>query len=141
VTPVADLGELVAASAVVSVHTPLIAGVTERTVRREHLERLPAFATFLNTSRGAIVDEADLAAVLADRPDLTAVLDVTVEEPLPPEHPLQHLSNVVLTGHNAGSVGTESFRLGAHAVDRVLEWVEHGRLAQPLGFAEASRRA
>lgn len=141
VTPVAELGDLFAGSALVSVHTPLIAGVTERTVRREHLERLPAFATFLNTSRGAIVDEPDLAAVLTARPDLTAVLDVTVEEPPPPEHPLQHLPNVVLTGHSAGSVGSESLRLGAFAVDRVLEWVEHGRVGGALGRDEALRRA
>lgn len=136
-----DLGALFERSAVVSVHTPLIPGVTERTVRGEHLDRLPCFATLINTSRGPIIDEPAMVQVLTRRPDLTAVLDVTDHEPLAQDDPLQHLSNVVLTGHTAGSVGSECFRLGASAVDRVLEWLRNGSVAQSVGRGEAAVRA
>ena len=44
-------------------------------------------ATFINTARGAIVREDELADVLIGRPDLWAVLDVLVNEPPAPEAP------------------------------------------------------
>ncbi|MBQ9131854.1 MAG: hydroxyacid dehydrogenase [Clostridia bacterium] len=76
--------------------------------------RMRPYATFLNTGRGAQVVEADLVQVLTDRPDLTAVLDVTYPEPPAPGHPFYTLPNCVLTPHIAGSLANETQRMAAY---------------------------
>ncbi|MFF3501062.1 hydroxyacid dehydrogenase [Streptomyces sp. NPDC003247] len=115
-TRLTELTELFARSLVLSVHTPLIPGRTEKMVGADLLRRLPTGATLINTARGAIVDEEALTSVLADRPDLFAILDVTAEEPPAPESPLYTLPNVMLTGHVAGTVSGERRALGRLAV-------------------------
>ena len=76
--------------------------------------RMRAGATFLNTGRGAQVVEEDLARVLAERTDLTAVLDVTYPEPPAEGHPFYTLPNCILTPHTAGSAGREVERMGLY---------------------------
>ena len=58
--------------------------------------------------------EADLIKVLTDRPDLTAILDVTFPEPPEAGSPLYSLPNCILTPHIAGSAGNEVRRMGRY---------------------------
>jgi len=67
-------------------------------------------AYLINTSRGPIVEERALIEVLKNRKIAGAALDVYDEEPLPDEHPLRKLDNVVLTPH-LGYVTVENYRL------------------------------
>ncbi len=76
--------------------------------------RMKPYATFINTGRGAQVVEAELAAVLAERPDLYAILDVTYPEPPAPGHPFYSLPNCILTPHIAGSQGREVWRMSEY---------------------------
>ncbi|XHR30557.1 MAG: hydroxyacid dehydrogenase [Chthoniobacteraceae bacterium] len=110
------LEELFETADVVSCHTPLLAE-TAGMLRKEHFLRMKRYGTFLNTSRGAIVDEAGLVEALRARPDLFAVLDVTWPEPPVPGSPLYELDNVILTPHIAGSKSHECFRLAQYMVD------------------------
>lgn len=71
-------------------------------------------AVFINTGRGAQVVEDDLVRVLQERPDLTALLDVTFPEPPVEDHPFYTLPNCLLTPHIAGSAGDEVARMGAY---------------------------
>lgn len=87
---------------------------TRGMLRREHFASMPPHATFINTGRGATVVEADLASVLAEREDLTALLDVTDPEPVPDESPFFALPNVILTPHIAGSAGLEVRRMAEY---------------------------
>jgi D-3-phosphoglycerate dehydrogenase len=66
-------------------------------------------AYLINTSRGPIVDEAALLAVLRDNKIAGAGLDVFDIEPLPLDHPLRKLDNVVLTPH-LGYVSEQNYR-------------------------------
>lgn len=66
-------------------------------------------AYLINTSRGPIVDERALIDVLTNHKITGAALDVFDEEPLPDEHPLRKLDNVVLTPH-LGYVTVENYR-------------------------------
>jgi phosphoglycerate dehydrogenase-like enzyme len=59
-------------------------------------------AWLFNIGRGAVVDEAALLTALRERRIAGAVLDVFASEPLPPEHPLWTLDNVVVTPHISG---------------------------------------
>ena len=66
-------------------------------------------AYIINTSRGPIIDEAALLAVLRDKKIAGAGLDVFDVEPLPTDHPLRKMDNVVLTPH-LGYVATQNYR-------------------------------
>lgn len=78
-------------------------------------------ATLINTARGSLVDTEALAGHCATG-HLDAVLDVTDPEPLPPDHPLLRLPNVLVTPHLAGSQGHELRRLGEFAVAEVARF-------------------
>lgn len=117
-----SLEELFEISDVVSCHAPLLPE-TEKMIQRHHFESMKSGATFINTARGAVVDEAQMIEALKSRSDIFALLDVT--EPLPPvpDSPLYKLPNVVLTPHIAGSLGTECRRMGklmTEELDRYL---------------------
>jgi phosphoglycerate dehydrogenase-like enzyme len=88
-------------------------------------------ATFVNTARGAIMREPELVAVMRERPDLTALLDVTDPEPPPADSPLRALRNVVVTPHLAGARHREIELLGRVA----LEELERYLAGQPLAWA------
>ena len=74
------------------------------------------YSTFLNTGRGAQVVEDDLVRVLEERPDVTAVLDVTYPEPARDDHKFYSLENCFLTPHIAGSLGNEVHRMSEYMV-------------------------
>lgn len=74
-------------------------------------------AVFINTGRGAQVVEEDLVRILRERPDLTALLDVTYPEPPVDGHPFYTLDNCLLTPHIAGSAGDEVARMGEYMAD------------------------
>ena len=141
VHPSPDLESLFENCLVVSLHTPLIPGVTEGLVGHEQLSRLGVGATFINTSRGAIVDEPALVDVLRERPDLSAVLDVTWPEPPEPTSPLWELPNVQLTGHVAGALGTEALALGDSAVAELRRHLAGESLEYEVTAEVAARRA
>jgi len=107
---------------VVSLHTPH----NERTtgmIRREHFRLMPDGAAFVNTARGACVDEEALIEELSTG-RIFAFLDVTWPEPAAEESPLRSLDNVFLTPHIAGPA---SFRLGKQAVDDIESFTAGGR--------------
>lgn len=109
-------------SDVVSLHTPWLKE-TEGLITGQLLSSMKKNATFINTSRGAIVNEAEMIKVLKDRPDLFAILDVTYPEPPQPGSPLYTLENVILTPHIAGSLSGECQRMGAYMLEELKRFV------------------
>lgn len=87
--------------------------------------RMRRNATFLNTGRGAQVVEQDLIRVLHERPDLTAILDVTMPEPPEAGSLLYTMENVFLTPHIAGSFGDEIARMGEYVVEECTHFMQH----------------
>lgn len=125
---VMGLDDMLAASDIVSVHAPSLPE-THHLISKERLALIRAGATFINTSRGALVDQDALLHRIQEG-TLYAVLDVTTPEVLEPGHPLYSEPNVTLTPHIAGALGVELARLGAAALE------EAGRAArgEPLAF-------
>ena len=103
-TPVAavDLMDAVAEADVVTLHCPL-EEATRAMVNADFLKQMKRTAWLINTARGGLVDEAALAAALADGTIEAAGVDVLVTEPPNPENPLFKLPNVVLAPHNAAA--------------------------------------
>lgn len=125
-----SLDELMGSSDIVTLHPPLNPQ-TAGMITARHLALLRDGATLINTSRGAVVDQAALVAELQTG-RIDAILDVTDPDVLPPGHPLYDLPNVVLTPHISGSMGTEIGRLGSH----IASELNRITLGQPLAFPE-----
>ncbi|MGB9965157.1 D-2-hydroxyacid dehydrogenase [Halobacterium hubeiense] len=75
---------------------------TRNLVDEAVFETLPPESVLVNVARGGVVDTADLVSALRTEHIRGAALDVTDPEPLPEDHPLWTLENVVVTPHTAG---------------------------------------
>jgi len=95
-----DLPELFAVSDVVSLHCPQTKD-NIGFVNRSLLSRMKPEAMLINTARGGLVNEADLAAVLNAGAIRGAGLDVVSVEPIPSDNPLLHARNCLITPHMA----------------------------------------
>jgi phosphoglycerate dehydrogenase-like enzyme len=103
-----DLDDLLAQADFVSLHVPLT-DATRGMVNREFLSRMRTGSYLVNTSRGGLVVESDLAAALRSGHLVGAALDVLNHEPAEPGNPLLGLPNVILSPHIAGT-DTRSMR-------------------------------
>lgn len=116
------LDDAFARADVISLHTPWLKE-TENMIQARHFRLMKQNATFINTARGAVVDEKGMIEVLSERQDLTAVLDVTYPEPPVADSPLYTLPNVVLTPHIAGSMNDECRRMGRFAIEECRRYL------------------
>lgn len=117
-----SLDDLFLRSDVVSLHTPLL-DETRGMITGEHFAMMKDGASFINTSRGAIVRQPEMIEVLRGRPDLFAVLDVTNPEPPEPGSQIFDLPNVVLTPHIAGSMDLECRRMGRYMLEELTRYL------------------
>ncbi|MER7098599.1 hydroxyacid dehydrogenase [Streptomyces humidus] len=127
-----SLSDLLLHSDIVTLHAPDIRE-TRHMLDGDRLALIRDGGILINTSRGALVDQAALTGELVSG-RLHAVLDVTDPEPLPADSPLYRLPNVFLTPHIAGSLGNELERLGRIVVE------ELERLAEGLPLVHEVRR-
>lgn len=134
------LDDLFRRSDVVTLHTPWLKE-TEGMITGAHFESMKPGATFINTARGAVVRESEMIAVLARRPDLFAVLDVTRPEPPEPGSPLYTLPNVVLTPHIAGSMDDECRRMGRYMVEDCRRYLAGEPLLHEISRKQAATLA
>jgi len=121
------LDDLLAASDFVVIaapHTP----ETYKLFRRGQLRRMKRTAYLINIGRGVIVDLADLTAALGAGEIAGAGLDVFETEPLPADHPLWRMENVIITPHVAGS----SPRIAERHLGVLLENLRRFRAGEPL---------
>jgi phosphoglycerate dehydrogenase-like enzyme len=113
--------ELLRTSDVVSMHVPLD-DTTRNMIGARELGLMKRDAIIVNTCRGPVIDENALYATLKDNKIFGAGLDVMVEEPPQPKHPLFSLPNVIFTPHSAGPTWENyiaRFRNGFDNIQRV----------------------
>lgn len=97
---------------------------TQGLIGHAELAMMRPDAVLINVARGAIVDEQALIEVLAAGRIGGAALDVFVEEPLPPESPLWHLPNVMITPHNSWSTPHLQKREAELFLDNLARYVQ-----------------
>jgi glycerate dehydrogenase len=113
-----ELESLLESSDVVSLHCPLSAS-TRNMINARTLALMRPTAFLVNTSRGALIREPDLAAALNAGRLAGAALDVLSQEPPPVDNPLISASNCVITPHLAWGTTAARRRLLAIAVDNI----------------------
>lgn len=126
----AELPELMAASDVVSLHAPNLPTLRHM-INGDLLARMRDGATFINTARGALVDEEALLRELTSG-RIWAVLDVTDPEPPVADSPFYTLPNVVLTPHIAGSMNAECQRMADFALAEVERFLSGAALVNAI---------
>ena len=115
-----SLEELLSSSKVIALHAP----VTDETINMldaDKLKLIPDGAVFVNTARGILIDHDALTKELQTG-RFKAALDVTHPEPLPEDHPLRKLPNVLITPHIAGPADGRSDMFRTVVDDLKLFW-------------------
>jgi len=95
-----NINQLCQQSDVISVHLPHTES-THQIFDNEKFREMKEDAIFINTGRGALIKEEDLASHLSSHPNFTAALDVLSAEPPQEGHPLIGLDNCIITPHHA----------------------------------------
>jgi glycerate dehydrogenase len=121
-----DLEELLLKSDVVSLHCPLN-DESMGMVNASFLNKMKPGAFLINTSRGKLINEADLADALQNKDIAGAALDVLSAEPPPADHPLVGLKNCIITPHNAWI----SFEARSRLIQTTLENIKQLRAGKP----------
>jgi phosphoglycerate dehydrogenase-like enzyme len=132
-----SLEELFASCDLISIHTPL-KEETRGLVSGSLIRGMKRNATFINTSRGAVLDEASVLRALSERSDVFAVLDVADPEPPDPDSPLYCLPNVLLTPHIAGVTNQECERLSDAMIDELERFMRGEHLKFAVHVASAN---
>ena len=115
--------ELLATADYVMLTLPL-SKETQGLIGRTELARMKPTAILVNAARGAIVDTDALTEALAKRRIYGAALDVTDPEPLPRDHPLLRLDNVIITPHLGSASEQTRQRMTDLSVENLLAGLE-----------------
>ncbi len=117
------LDELLARSDVISLHCPLFPE-TKGIINRENIAKMKDGVIILNTSRGPLINEANLADALRSGKVYAAGMDVVSEEPMREDNPLLTAPNCIITPHMAWMPKEARIRLIDIAVNNVRAWTE-----------------
>jgi glyoxylate reductase len=123
--------ELLAAADYVMLTLPLTSQ-TQRLIGRAELARMKPTAILINASRGAVVDTEALTEALSARTIYAAALDVTEPEPLPRDHPLLRLDNVIITPHLGSATEQTRQRMAEVSIENLLAGLSGRPLPYPV---------
>jgi phosphoglycerate dehydrogenase-like enzyme len=132
------LEELLGSADVVSVHVPLTAA-SRGMFGADQFAAMRPGSVFVNTARGALVDNEALSLALESGRLIGAGIDVTAPEPLPPDHPLLARDDVVVTPHVASATVDGKARVFRAAFRQAID-VVHGRRPEHLVNPEVWER-
>lgn len=96
-----DLDTMLAESDMISIHLPVVPS-TKGIVNKEWFNKMKPTAYVINTARAAVIDQKDFVEALQNKTIAGAAIDVYWKEPVPVNHPLLKMRNVVCTPHMAG---------------------------------------
>jgi D-3-phosphoglycerate dehydrogenase len=115
----------------ISIHVPLTKE-TKDLIGAEALAKMKPTAVLVNTARGGIVNEAAVAEAVKGGRLAGAGLDVVVDEPLMPDHPLNGVPNILLTAHVAGVTEEAMMRMAQDSAEDILRVLRGERPKFPV---------
>jgi D-3-phosphoglycerate dehydrogenase len=133
-----SLDELLPRCDFVTVHTPLT-DETRDLLGAKQLQLLPKGARVINCARGGIINEEALADALKGGHLAGAALDVFVEEPPKPDHPLLQLANVVVTPHLGASTVEAQVSVAKEAAQLLIDYLTRGVVGFAVNMAAVER--
>ena len=133
-----SLEEVLKTCHIISLHSSLTPS-TRGSLGREEFEMMQEDAIFINTARGAIIREEEMAEVLAARPKMRAVLDVFCKEPMTPDNPLRTLPNVYCIPHRGGPTIDRRKYIGMAMARELVHFVNGEPLEHEIAADVASR--
>ncbi len=119
---VCSLKDLLKSSDVVTLHCPLNDG-TKELINAKTLSLMKPSALLVNTSRGGVINEYDLAEALKTGKIASAAVDVLTNEPISPDCPLLGLPNCVITPHVAWAPIETRVRLISLVADNIKAYI------------------
>lgn len=128
---VASLEDVLKTADFLTLHMPLTPE-TRHLLNEARLKLLKPTCRVINTSRGAVIDEAALAAALREDRIAGAALDVFEEEPLPADHVFLRTPNTLLTPHISSATKESLDRMAVDAAQGVLDVLQGRRPAYPV---------
>ncbi len=117
-----------------------LSDLTRGLVGAQQLAAMRPTSYLINIARGPIVDEAALVAALQQGRLAGAGLDVYDAEPLPEDHPLLTLDNVILTPHIGWGTESNFLKMVENTVEAVIRYLD-GDLSGVVNVAVLERRA
>ena len=126
------LDELLDASDYVSLHVPLTAR-TRHLIDAAALRRMRPTAILVNTSRGAVIDQAALISALRAGEIAAAAIDVTDPEPPPPRDPIYETPNLLVVPHIGSATRAARARMTELAVENLLAGLAGKPMPHPAG--------
>jgi D-3-phosphoglycerate dehydrogenase len=131
------LRELYERADFITVHTPLTQD-TRGLVGPAAFERMKKGVRIINCARGGIVDEAALAAAIESGKVAGAALDVFVDEPPPPDHPLLKLPQVIATPHLGGATDEAQVQVAIDIANQVVDFLLEGTIRYAVNIPALS---
>jgi D-3-phosphoglycerate dehydrogenase len=135
-----SVDELFRRADAITAHTPLTAE-TRGIVNDDAIAKMKKGVLLVNCSRGGVYDEAALARGVESGKVGGVALDVFVEEPIKPDHPLLKLDGVIVTPHLGASTEEAQERVALEIVEQVVDYLKHGTIANAVNAPNVSREA
>jgi glyoxylate reductase len=111
----------------ISLHTPLTSA-THHLINAQAFSKMKPNAVLVNTARGPMVDPNDLYKALKSKSIFAAALDVTEPEPLPADHPLLTLDNIIIAPHLGSASQTARDQMSWMAAQNLIAGLKGERL-------------
>lgn len=118
-----ELDELLVNSDIISLHCPLLDS-TKGIINKDTIAMMKDKVMLINTSRGPLIVEDDLANALNDGKIAGAALDVVSSEPIDQNNPLLKAKNCIITPHISWAPKESRARLMKIAIDNLISFVE-----------------
>ena len=117
------LEEMLSGSDIVSIHLPVVDS-TRNIVNKDWFSKMKKTAYVVNTARAAVIDQKDFVEALENGTIAGAAVDVYWQEPVPANHPLLKMRNVVCTPHMAGLTTDVDNWSGRMMAEEVLAYLK-----------------
>ena len=121
----------------ITVHVPLTTD-TQGLINKAAFAKMKRGVRIINCARGGIVDESDLAEAIQQGRVAGAALDVYVDEPPPPDHPLLRLDQVITTPHLGASTDEAQLNVAIAVAEQMVDFLAKGVVRYAINVPSVS---